>query len=70
MMDYKNFFRWLEIAYKIEINKDLQDTLTEHFGDNLNIYTDQDLYEQSRKIIQNYRDQYFQSKYKKYWFEN
>ena len=70
MMDYKNFFRWLEIAYRIEINKNLQDTLTEHFGDNLNIYTDQDLYEQSRKIIQNYRDQYFQSKYKKYWFEN
>jgi hypothetical protein len=65
-MDYKNFFRWLEIAYRIEINKNLQDTLTEHFGDNLNIYTDQDLYEQSRKIIQNYKDQYYQNKYKKY----
>lgn len=70
MMDYKNFFRWLEIAYKIEINKNLQDTLTEHFGDNLNIYTDQDLYEQSRKIIQNNKDQYFQNKYKRYKFEN
>jgi hypothetical protein len=65
-MDYKNFFRWLEIAYRIEINKNLQDTLTEHFGDNLNIYTDQDLYEQSRKIIQKYKDQYYQNKYKKY----
>ena len=66
-MDYKNFFRWLELAYRIEVNKNLQDTLTEHFGDNLNIYTDQDLYEQSRKIIQKYKeDQYLQSKYKKY----
>lgn len=69
-MEYKNFFNWLEIAYRIRINKELQNTLTEHFGDNLNIYTDQDLYEQSRKIIQKYKeDQYLQSKYKKYWFE-
>ena len=48
-MDYKNFFRWLELAYRIEVNKN------------------QDLYEQSRKIIQKYKeDQYLQSKYKKY----
>lgn len=65
-MEYKNFFRWLEVAYRIEINKNLQDTLKEHFGDNLNIYTEQDLYEQSRKIIQNYE---YSKRYKKYWFE-
>ena len=66
-MDYKNFFRWLELAYRIEVTKNLQDTLTEYFGDNLNIYTDQDLYEQSRKIIQKYKEgQYLQSKYKRY----
>ena len=66
-MYYKNFFRLLELAYRIEVTKNLQDTLTEHFGDNLNIYTDQDLYEQSRKIIQKYKEgQYLQSKYKKY----
>lgn len=69
-MEYKNFFRWLELTYRIEINKQLQNTLTEHFGENLNIYTDQDLYEQSRKIIQKYKDQYFQSKYKRYKFED
>ena len=69
-MEYKNFFRWLELTYRIEINKQLQNTLTEHFGENLNIYTDQDLYEHSRKIIQKYKDQYFQSKYKKYKFED
>ena len=69
-MEYKNFFRYLELAYKIEINKNLQDTLAEHFGDNLNIYTDQDLYEQSQKTIQKYKKQYFQNKYKKYRFED
>lgn len=65
-MEYKNFFKWLERVYRIEINKNLQKTLTEHFGDNLNIYTEQDLYEQSKKVIQKYKDQYFQNKYKKY----
>ena len=48
-MDYKNFFKWLELAYRIDINSELRNTLTEHFGENLNIYTEQDLYEQSRK---------------------
>ncbi len=66
-MEYKNFFRWLEIAYHININKEIRNTLTEHFGDNLNIYTDQDLYEQSRKIIQTYKDKYISNnKYYKY----
>lgn len=65
-MEYKNFFSWLELAYHIEINKELRNTLTEHFGANLNIYTDEDLYEQNRKIIQNRK---YANKYKKYWFE-
>ncbi len=65
-MDYKSFFRWLELAYRIDINNELQNTLVEHFGENLNIYTDQDLYEQSRKIIQNYKDKYINEKYYKY----
>lgn len=69
-MEYKNFFKWLELVYRIEINKELRNTLEEHFGDNLNIYTDQDLYEQSRKIIQNYKDKYYKDKYKKYWYED
>ena len=65
-MEYKNFFRWLELAYRIDINSELGNTLAEHFGENLNIYTDQDLYEQSRKIIQNYQ---YASMYKKYKFD-
>ena len=65
-MEYKNFFRWLELAYRIDINSELRNTLAEHFGENLNIYTDQDLYEQSRKIIQNYQ---YSNMYKKYKFD-
>lgn len=67
-MDYKNFFRWLELAYRIDINSELRNTLVEHFGENLDIYTEQDLYEQSRKIIQDYRERYI-ARYKKYRFE-
>lgn len=70
-MDYKNFFKWLEITYRIDINKNLQNILEEHFGDNLNIYTEQDLYEQSRKIIQTYKENFLQyNKYKKYYSED
>jgi len=65
-MEYNNFFRWLELSYDIEINKELRNTLAEHFGENLNIYTDQDLYEQSRKIIQTYKDKYYKEKHHKY----
>ena len=67
-MDYNNFFRWLELAYRIDINSELRNTLVEHFGENLDIYTEQDLYEQSRKIIQDYRERYI-ARYKKYRFE-
>ena len=67
-MDYKNFFKWLELAYRIDINSELRNTLVEHFGENLDIYTEQDLYEQSRKIIQDYRERYI-TRYKKYRFE-
>ena len=57
-MEYNNFFKWLEEYYRIDINRKLQNTLVEYFGEDLNIYTEQDLYEQSRKIIQNYKDKY------------
>lgn len=65
-MEYTNFFKWLENYYRMEINKELRNTLIEHFGGNLNIYTEQDLYEQSRKIIQTYKEKYINQKYYKY----
>lgn len=65
-MIYNNFFKWLESYYRTDINKELQNTLVEHFGANLNIYSEQDLYEQSRKIIQSYRENYLKNKLHKY----
>lgn len=55
-MKWKNYITSLERMYRIEINQNLQNAIMEHFGDNLNIYTDQDMYEQSRKIIQSYKN--------------
>ena len=57
-MNWDNYFKMLEITYKIEINQELRNNLKEHFGDNINMYTEQDLYEQSRKIIQNKSNTY------------
>lgn len=53
-MNWKSYFKALEISYRTEINQELRNAKKEHFGSNLNIYTDQDLYEQTRKIIQEY----------------
>lgn len=50
-MDWDNYFNSLSKQYRIEINQTLQNAIKEHFGENLNIYTEQDMYEQSRKII-------------------
>lgn len=54
-MDWNKYFESLEFRYRIEINQELRNTIKEYFGDNLNIYTDQDLYEQTRRIIQDFR---------------
>lgn len=65
-MNYNNFFKWIESYYRIDINKELRNALIEHFGKDLNIYTEQDLYEQSRKLIQTYKGKYINQKYYKY----
>ena len=54
-MKWSNYFRWLEKNYRIEINQELRNIIEEHFGNNTNVYTEQDLYEQTRKIIQDYK---------------
>lgn len=56
-MRWNNYFKSLEKMYRIEINQNLQNTITEHFGESLDIYTDQDMYEQARKIILSYKNQ-------------
>ena len=66
-MSWNNYFKSLEKTYRIEINQELRNTIREHFGENLNIYTEQDMYEQSRKIIQNYKDKYLNNQFKRYY---
>lgn len=58
-MELDNYIRSLEIRYRVEINKELRKTIAQYFGEDSNIYTEQDLYEQTRKIIQNYKDKYY-----------
>ena len=53
-MDWKRYFMALEMSYRTEINQELRNTIMEYFGSNMNIYTEQDLCEQTRKIIQEY----------------
>ena len=53
-MDWKRYFMALEMSYRTEINQELRNTIMEHFDTNMNIYTDQDFCEQTRKIIQEY----------------
>ena len=64
-MEYKSYFKWLESTYRIEINQELRNAIASHFGDNLNIYTEQDMYEQSRKLIESYTNKYIQINYHK-----
>ena len=64
-MNYKSYFKWLEDYYRIDIKGNLQNIISEYFGNNLNVYTDQDLYEQFRKIIQSSKHSKI-NKYKKY----
>lgn len=66
-MRWNNYFEELEKIYRIEINQELRNSIKEHFGNNLDIYTEQDMYEQSRKLIQNYKDNYILYRYKKYY---
>lgn len=58
-MKCDNYFRNLENQYHIQINKNLQIIIEEYFGDNLNIYTEEDLYEQIPKIIQTKKYKYY-----------
>lgn len=57
-MNWNNYFKKLEKCYRIEITQQIRNIIKEHFGTNFNIYTEQDMYEQSRKIIQNIKCKY------------
>ena len=51
-MKWNNYFRRLELKYNIEINKNLRKAIEEYFGDSLNIYTEQDMYNEHNNHTQ------------------
>lgn len=53
-MNWNKYFKAIEMANRTEINQKLRNAIKEHLGSNLNIYTEQDLCEQTRKVIQEY----------------
>ena len=53
-MNWNKYFKAIEMANRTEINQELRNVIKEHLGSNLNIYTEQDLCEQTRKVIQEY----------------
>ena len=65
-MKYNNYIRCLEKTYNIEINKEIRNTLGEYFGNDLNAYTEQDLYETSERNIKIYTIKHLKNMYKEY----
>lgn len=53
-MNWNKYFKAIEMANRTEINQELRNAIKEYLGSNLNIYTEQDLCEQTRKVIQEY----------------
>ena len=53
-MQYSNYFRTLEIIYKVKLDSTLRNTIQNHFTEELNLFTEQDMYEQASKAIQSY----------------
>ena len=53
-MVYSNYFRTLEIIYKVKLNSTLRNTIQNHFIEELNLFTEQDMYEHTKKTILSY----------------
>lgn len=54
-MEWSNYFRTLEIMYKMKFDSTIKYTIKNHFIEELNLFTEQDMYEQTKKIVQAYR---------------
>jgi len=53
-MEFSNYFRTLEIKYNMKLDSTLKNTIQNHFTEELNLFSEQDMYEQSRKVILSY----------------
>lgn len=52
-MNWNYYFNTLERINKIKLDNDLKNTIINHFKDDLLLYTEQDIYEQTRRLIYN-----------------
>lgn len=50
-MDWNKYINTLEKTYRIKIDSRLRNTIINYFIEDLNLYTEQDMYEQSRKLV-------------------
>ena len=66
-MNYNNYFKALERCYQIQLDSTIRNTMINHFKDELYLFTEQDMYEQTRKIVNTYIYSKTNSKYKKQW---
>lgn len=66
-MQWNNYLKWLEMTYRTEINHQVRTNIKEHFRNDLNIYTDEEMYEKSQKIIQDYKSKYYIKIHSKYY---
>lgn len=50
-MDWNKYINTLENIYRIKIDSQLRNAIINHFIEDLNLNTEQDMYEQSNKLI-------------------
>ena len=53
-MEYANYFRTLEKIYNVKLDSTLRNTIQNHFIEELNLFTEQDMYEHTQKAILSY----------------
>lgn len=63
-MNWSNYFKSLEEMYRIKIDSTLRSAIKNNFTEDCNIFTEQDMYEQTRKIVQTYQYSKINNKYK------
>ena len=66
-MQWDNYLKWLEMTYRTEINHQLRMNIKEHFRNDLQISTDEELYVKTKKIIQAYKSRYYIKQHNRYY---
>ena len=53
-MEYSNYFSTLESIYKMKFDSTLKHTIKNHFTEELQLFTEQDMFERALKIRKSY----------------